>query len=119
MIVRCHGPVSTRIDERRFGDGLLIDPLPSGDLHDFIAKTIREVEPRIGTLQPVLEVGNQVVRKEIPKTPFGQETERDIARIENRRVEFRPIGDTDERRARLAALVASLRKASPGRSVSR
>jgi len=72
MIVPGHGPVSTRIDERRFADGLLIDPLPSWNLHDLIGKTNREVELRIGSLQPVLEVGNQVGRTEIPKAHFGQ-----------------------------------------------
>src|SRR6185295_10592976 len=76
-------------------------------------KAVREVEHRIGSLQQVLKVGDQVGRKEIPEASFGEETERVVISIENHGIELRPIGDTDERRdrlTRLTTLMASLQK---------
>jgi hypothetical protein len=60
MIVPGHGPVSAWIDERRFADCPLVDPLPSRDLHDIVEKSIREVEHRIRSLQLLFEVGDQI-----------------------------------------------------------
>ena len=70
-----------------------------------------------GGPQTLFEVGDQIGRQEISKAPFGEETERGVAGVENRRVQFRPIGDADERRDRLTwltTLVASLQKGITG-----
>src|SRR5262245_48418819 len=111
MIVPGHGPISSWIDERRFADRLLVDPLPSRDLHDMVEKSIREVKHRIGSLQLLTEIGDHISGQEIPKAPFGEETESVVVRIEQSRVQSCPIGDADERRdrfARLAPFVAPL-----------
>jgi hypothetical protein len=113
MIVPGHRSVSAWIDECRFADRLFIDPLSSGNLHDLVGKAIREVEHRVGGVQLLLEVGNHIGRKKIPKAPFGEETERVVVGIKNHRIELRPIGDRDERGnrlTRLAAFAASLYK---------
>jgi hypothetical protein len=43
--------------------------LPSGNVHDLVGKAVREVEQRLGGLQPVFEVGDQMGRKKISKEP--------------------------------------------------
>src|SRR5215470_14721120 len=50
MIVPGHGPVPAWIDEGRFANRLLIDPLSNRDFHDMVEKSIREVKHWIGSL---------------------------------------------------------------------
>ena len=71
MIVPGHRSVSAWIDECRFADRLLIDPLPSGNRDNLVYESIGEMEYRIGGVQLVLEVGNHIGRKEIPEASFG------------------------------------------------
>ncbi|OGW47260.1 MAG: hypothetical protein A2V62_03250 [Nitrospirae bacterium RBG_19FT_COMBO_58_9] len=117
MIVPGHRPIPLRIDKSRCADGLLVETRLCGKRDDLVGEAIREVKNRIGSLQPLFKIGDQICRQEISKAPFGEETERGVARIENDGVQLRPIGDTHERRdrlARLAALIASLQKGVTG-----
>ena len=98
MIVPSHRSVSAWINERRFADRLLIDPLPGGNLDNLVYKSICEMEYRIGGVQLVLEVGNHIGRKEISEASFGKETQCIVAAVKDQRVELRPIGDRDVRR---------------------
>jgi hypothetical protein len=69
MIVPGHRSVSAWIDEYRFADRLLIDPLPSRNLDNLVYKSISQMEYRIGGVQLVFEVGDQIGRQEIRKPP--------------------------------------------------
>src|SRR6266849_11175050 len=89
-------------------------------------KAIREMENRVGSIQLITQIGNQIGGQEEAEPSFREEAQRGSVRVQDGRIHVLPVCHTLERRNHLERLLpfdASLQKRvagmrSPGKGLT-